>query len=75
MACAERITVNKLAARINEILGASVASIYDPPRPGDIRHSFAAIGKAKSVLGYVPLVSFDEGLKITVQWYKERTAR
>ena len=75
VACAERITVNKLAARINEILGASVASIYDPPRPGDIRHSFAAIGKAKSVLGYVPLVSFDEGLKITVQWYKERTAR
>jgi nucleoside-diphosphate-sugar epimerase len=75
VACAERITVNKLAARINEILGASVAPLHVAPRPGDIRHSFAAIGKAKSVLGYAPLVSFDEGLKITVQWYKERTAR
>jgi nucleoside-diphosphate-sugar epimerase len=75
VACAERITVNQMTARINGILGASVAPIYDPPRPGDIRHSFAAIGKAKTLLNYVPLVSFDEGLKITVQWYKERTAR
>jgi len=74
VACAERITVNQLTARINGILGASVVPIYDPPRPGDIRHSFAAIGKAKTLLNYVPLVSFDEGLKITVQWYKERTA-
>jgi nucleoside-diphosphate-sugar epimerase len=75
VACAERITVNQLTARINAILGVSVAPIYDPPRPGDIRHSFAAIGKAKTILNYAPSVSFDEGLKITIQWYKERMIR
>jgi nucleoside-diphosphate-sugar epimerase len=75
VACAERITVNQLTARINALLGRAVAPIHEPPRPGDIRHSFAAIGKAKTLLNYVPAVSFDEGLKRTIQWYKERTIR
>jgi nucleoside-diphosphate-sugar epimerase len=75
VACAERITVNQLIARINANLGAQVAPLYDPPRPGDILHSFAAIDKAKTVLGYTPRFSFDEGLKITIQWYKERTSQ
>jgi len=73
IACGERITVNVLAARINAILGSAVVPKYAPPRPGDILHSFAAIDRARGRLKFAPAVSFDEGLKITVQWYKERT--
>jgi nucleoside-diphosphate-sugar epimerase len=72
IACAERITVNALTARINEILGAQVKPRHDAPRPGDILHSFAAIGKAREKLKYNPLVGFREGLERTIAWYKER---
>jgi len=72
IACADRITVNTLTAKINRILGRSVAPIYDPPRAGDIKHSFADISADERELGYRPRIGFDEGLKRTIQWYKER---
>jgi nucleoside-diphosphate-sugar epimerase len=75
IACAERITVNALIARINVFLGTSVKPLYQDPRPGDIRHSFADIGAARKILGYDPQVNFDQGLARTVAWYKERIPR
>lgn len=38
-------------------------------RPGDVKHSLADISKAKELIGYSPLYSFKEGIKITTQWY------
>ncbi|MCX6561633.1 MAG: SDR family oxidoreductase [Candidatus Aminicenantes bacterium] len=72
VACAERITVNALTARIGEILGRPARPVYEPPRPGDIKHSFADISRAVARINFHPLVLFDEGLRRTVQWYKER---
>ncbi len=71
VACAERITVNALTARIGEILGRPVQPAYEPPRPGDIKHSFADISRFQARTGFRPLVLFDEGLRRTVEWYKE----
>lgn len=75
VACADRITVNFLIARINELLGTAIAPRFVPERPGDIKHSFSAIGRAQERLNFHPLVSFDEGLKRTIQWYKEKKGR
>jgi len=72
IACADRITVNTLIAKINGILGTSVSPVYTDPRPGDIRHSFADISAAERGLGYRPAVGFDEGMKRTIAWYRER---
>ncbi|MBN1940033.1 MAG: SDR family oxidoreductase [Candidatus Aminicenantes bacterium] len=72
VACADRITVNALLGHINRILGTSTASVYVDPRPGDIKHSFADIKAAETVLGFRPVVGFEEGLKRTIDWYKER---
>lgn len=72
IACADRITVNRLIEKINRILGASVAPVHVDPRPGDIRHSFADISAAGRALGYRPMVEFEEGLRRTIAWYKER---
>jgi nucleoside-diphosphate-sugar epimerase len=69
----ERTTVNTLVTEIGELLGASVIPLYSDPRPGDILHSFADIGKAKRVLGYVPVIGFKQGLKRTAAWYRERS--
>ena len=71
IACGERTTVNTLAAKVNEILGRDLNPSYEKPRPGDVKHSFADISKAREMLRYDPLVSFDEGLEKTVRWYKE----
>ncbi len=70
--CGEKTTVNALASKLNEILKEEISPSYDEPRPGDIRHSFADISKARKMLKYEPLVSFSEVLKETIRWYRER---
>jgi len=71
IACGERTTINSLAEMINEILMKKISPYYAKPRPGDIRHSFADISKAKKMLKYEPLVPFEQGLRETVRWFRE----
>ncbi len=72
IACGERTTVNVLVNEISKLIGTSCEPIYVDPRPGDIKHSFADISAAKTVLGFEPGLSFRQGLKKTVAWYKKR---
>ncbi len=72
VACGDRITVNTLYAKIRQFFHKNIDPVYDKPRPGDIRHSFADIGKARKMLKYEPAVPFDDGLRKTVQWYRTR---
>lgn len=65
-----RITLNQVLKLLGEITGKKIAAKYDPPRKGDIRDSQADISLASKVLGYKPLVHFEEGLKRTWEWYK-----
>jgi nucleoside-diphosphate-sugar epimerase len=68
-----RISLNDLFREMKKIVGATVEPTYADPRPGDVRDSQADIRKAREILGYEPIVSFEEGLKRTIEWY--RTAR
>lgn len=68
----QRTTLNELVEMINRILGKDVKPIYADPRPGDIKHSFADIDLLKETLQYEPEVLFEEGLRRTISWYKER---
>lgn len=70
IACGDAISVNLTIATINRILGTSVQPQHDPERPGDIKHSLADVTRAKEVLGFVPAVGFEEGLRRTIAWYK-----
>jgi len=72
IAYGERTTVNSLAKTINEVLKKNINPVHDEPRPGDVKNSFAEISKARKMLKYEPLVSFNEGLKKTIDWYQER---
>jgi UDP-glucose 4-epimerase len=58
-------SVNHVADAIGEILGKPVEKVFAPPRPGDIRDSWADLSAAREVLGYEPSVSLDEGLRLT----------
>ena len=65
-----RITLNEVLKLLGKITGKQIQAQHDPPRNGDIRDSQADISLARKVLGYEPLVYFEEGLKRTWEWYK-----
>jgi nucleoside-diphosphate-sugar epimerase len=65
-----RVTVNELVESLNDQLGTEIEPIYDDPRPGDVPHSHADISKARELLGYEPVVSFDDGLERTINHLK-----
>jgi UDP-glucose 4-epimerase len=63
-----RISLNQLLRTMNTIVGSDLKAVYEKPRAGDVRDSQADITKAKSLLGYVPLVALEEGLRATLDW-------
>ena len=63
IACGERYTLLDLVHTINEILGTRVEPLFEPPRPGDVKHSLADIEKAKRMMGFEVKVKFREGLE------------
>ncbi len=67
----QRITLNQLFEELQKILGTNLKPNYAETRAGDVRHSLADITRAESLLGYHPLVGLAEGLKYTVDWYRE----
>jgi UDP-glucose 4-epimerase len=48
--------------------------VFAEPRDGDVRDSQADIFKARQLLGFSPTVSFEEGLRRTVAWYRTSMA-
>jgi UDP-glucose 4-epimerase len=66
IACNERITLNKLVGDLGELMGATVRPVHAAPRPGEVRHSQAAIDAAREDLGYEPRISLREGLRQTI---------
>lgn len=75
VAFGERTTLNQLVGFLKQDLteyDADIANVevkHGPNRAGDIPHSLASIGKAKSLLGYKPEYSLESGLKEAVKWY------
>lgn len=71
----ERTTINNLTDLIQSILSEkdhsirNIKPVHGPYRSGDIPHSLASIEKAQNMLGYTPIVCFEEGLKRTIDWY------
>ena len=63
----EQLITKKLSAYDNCI--GCIAPIFGPNRIGDIKHSKASISKAKELLGYNPVCTFEDGLKKTTYWY------
>jgi len=59
------ITVNALADAVGTLVGRPVEKTYEPAREADVRASWAALEEAKRVLGYEPLVGFEDGLART----------
>jgi nucleoside-diphosphate-sugar epimerase len=65
-----RVSLLELLAVLNREMGTSAAPVFGPERAGDVRDSQASIEKAERILGYAPRVSFAEGLRHTIAWYR-----
>ena len=65
-----RVSLNELFETMRRLIGANVKPQYGEARIGDVRDSQADIRLARQILGYEPIVSFEEGLKRTVDWYR-----
>lgn len=66
-----RVSLNELLRALQGIIGTDLEAIYGPGRVGDVRDSQASIAKARRLLGYEPIVPFEEGLRRTVAWFKQ----
>lgn len=64
------VTVLDLVNTLNKVLGTSVTPAHGPARAGDVRFSLAKIDRIRKGLGYEPTVSFEDGLRKTVDWYR-----
>ena len=67
-----RITLNQAWAALQKIEGVRIDPVYGPPRPGDVRDSQADTTRAVADLGYAPRYSFEEGLRLTLEWYRQQ---
>jgi len=67
VASQEKVTINQLAAQVLRSLGLKEEGniVHQGERKGDVKHSLADIGKARSMLGYSPAYGLNEGLSIT----------
>ena len=75
VATGKRATLNETFALLKPLTGFTGSLKYGPERGGDIKHSLADITLAQKHLGYKPLVTFEEGLRRTVEWYKSEVAQ
>lgn len=74
IACGESVTLKAVLECLAEFSNQVVAPEYQAPRAGDIKHSLADISKAERLLGYRPVIPFREGLKRTLEFFRQRRA-
>ena len=71
VACNRRTSLNQILRQLQELLGSEVDAVYEAERPGDVKHSLAAVDLARESIGYEPKVFFEEGLNKAIDWYRE----
>lgn len=73
VACGERHTLNETYRVIADLIGTDLQPLYGPVRAGDVKDSLASIAAAQDAFGYEPYVTFEEGLRRTVEWYQQQS--
>jgi UDP-glucose 4-epimerase len=69
-----RITLNDVWRTLQRIEGINIEPVYGPPRAGDVKDSQADTTRAVADLGHAPRYSFEEGLRLTLEWYRKHHA-
>ncbi len=70
VATGERADLNETFQLLKKIIGYKGDVKYGPERAGDVKHSLADLSLTETHLGYKPKINFEEGLRLTVEWYR-----
>jgi UDP-glucose 4-epimerase len=70
-----RYTLNETWKLLQQIEGVNIPANYGPPRSGDVKHSQADTTAAVNELGHAPRFSFEQGLRLTLDWYRADVER
>jgi UDP-glucose 4-epimerase len=68
------VSVNDIVRELNAVLGTRLDPVYEPARPGEIQRIYLDASRAREVLAWEPRVSFHEGLRRTVEWFRQQSA-
>ena len=71
--CGEAIDLNRVVAILGDVLGRKIDPVYEPARVGDIKHSWGDVAAARAAFGFRAGISFADGLRRTVEWYKTKS--
>lgn len=75
IAFGQQTSLLQLFEALKKQAGSSLEPVHGPDRAGDVKHSLADISKAKTLLGYAPSFSVEQGLEETFKWYKQHPGR
>ncbi len=68
--CGDRVSLLDIVARLVTLIGHPLERVHSPSRAGDVPHTLADIERAGKLLGYTPMVGFDEGLRRTLDYFR-----
>ncbi|MBI5884332.1 MAG: NAD-dependent epimerase/dehydratase family protein [Elusimicrobia bacterium] len=71
----EEVSIRSLAETIVKLSGSKVRLEFEPSQPSGQARRACDTTRAREVLGFVPKVSLEEGLKKTIEWYKAKTKK
>ncbi len=65
-------TIYDILMQIEKILGKKIPPKFGPKREGDVRKVYSDISKARRILGFKPVFALEKGLKLTLDWFKDK---
>jgi len=68
-------SVLDIVAKLNKIMGKNIKPVFFSPRPADVFRTRADLTQAKKKLGFKPATNFDQGLKLALEYFKEKWQR
>jgi dTDP-glucose 4,6-dehydratase len=71
----QEITILEFAERIRQLVGTSAAIVFQPLPQDDPRRRCPDIGKARRILHWEPKVGLDEGLRLTLDFFRKQLER
>ncbi|MFC1808110.1 NAD-dependent epimerase/dehydratase family protein [Candidatus Omnitrophota bacterium] len=69
VACGSDNSILDIVNSVNKIINKDIKPKFEPSRQGDVKRTLANVDKIKRLTGFQPRVSFEEGLKTTVEWF------
>jgi UDP-glucose 4-epimerase len=72
IASGKEVCIKELILQIMDLMDYSGELIYTDPRPGDVRRHIGDISLARELIGYSPKTDYEEGLRKTIEWYKDQ---